>query len=199
MLAAYGNGVDAFVFTVTEEVRRLQKQGIQRYLDTRGEVASYARFLSYRGLLEADPGQPYQIKSSTAAEWRMQDTYIRCYGSRCKSCGRAIFPINRVCDQCGSLDNYETYRAPNRTVRVYTYTLDEYAGRSDFPLVGQIVAEDSEGARYYMNTTDFQRADVEIGAELEFTFRKVHNLAGFVNYYWKLRPLRRYKEVGENG
>lgn len=197
LLAAYGNGADAFVLTVTDEVRRVQTGGIQRYLETRDEVREYARFLSYRGLLQADPGQPYQIKSSTAAEWRSQDTFIRCLGGRCTQCGQSIFPVNRVCGGCGSLDEYETFRAPDRTVRIFTYTLDNYAGRSDFPLVGQIVAEDSEGARYYMNTTDFKREDIKIGAELEFTFRKVHELAGFVNYYWKLRPLRRKKSGQE--
>ena len=197
LLAAYGNGADAFIFTVTDEVAKVQKNGIERYLSTRGEVTAYAQFLSYRGLLNADPGQPYQIKSSTAAEWRNQDVYIRCYGSRCKKCGATIFPKDRVCFSCGAKDEFETFRAPDRTVKVFTYTLDNYAGRSDFPLVGQIIAEDEEGTRYYMNTTDFKREDVEIGAELEFTFRKVHELAGFVNYYWKLRPLRR-NEGGKN-
>lgn len=197
LLAAYGNGADAYIFTVTDEIAKVQKNGIARLMAARGEVTSYAQFLSYRGLLHADPGQPYQIKSSTAAEWRLQDTFIRCLGSKCKKCGLSSFPAQRVCDECGSLDDYETFRAPDRTCKIFTYTLDNYAGRSDFPLVGQIVAEDSEGARYYMNTTDFKRDDVAIGAELEFTFRKVHELGDFVNYYWKLRPLRRH-EGGNN-
>lgn len=191
LLAAYGNGADAYIFTVTEEVSRLDKNLIQKYLDNRSEVKCYAQFLSYRDLLQSDPGQPYNIKSSTSAEWRLQDTYIRCYGSKCKKCGQAYFPVNRVCGSCQSLDEFETFRGPDRTVKVFTYTLDNYAGRSDFPLVGHIVADDFEGARYYLNTTDFKREDVQVGAEMEFTFRKIHNLANFVNYYWKLRPLRR--------
>lgn len=193
LLAAYGNGADAFVLTVTEEVKKLNADMISRYMNTRGEVTSYGQFLSYRGLLQADPGQPYNIKSSTAAEWRLQDTYIRCYAGRCKACGQAEFPVERVCAKCRSLDNYETYRAPDHTVKVFTYTLDNYAGRSDFPLLGHIVAEDDLGARYYMNSTDFKREDIQVDAEMEFTFRKIHNLAGFVNYYWKVRPIRRNK------
>ena len=199
LLAAYGNGADAYVFTVTEDVVKVQKNGISRLMSTRGEVTSYAQFLSYRGLLHADPGQPYQIKASTAAEWRLQDTFIRCLGSKCKKCGLSSFPVQRVCDECGALDDYETFRAPDRTCKIFTYTLDNYAGRSDFPLVGQIVAEDSEGTRYYMNTTDFKREDIQIGTELEFTFRKVHELGGFVNYYWKLRPFRRHEGGEMNG
>lgn len=193
LLAAYGNGADAFVFTVTEEVEKLDKNLLRRYLDTRGEVLSYGQFLSYRGLLQADPGQPYNIKSSTAAEWRLQNTYIRCYGSRCKKCGTAMFPENRVCETCRSLDDYETFRAPDNKVKIFTYTLDNYAGRSDSPLLGHVIAEDAMGARYYMNSTDFKREDIQVDAEMEFTFRKIHNLAGFVNYYWKLRPVRRFK------
>ena len=199
LLASYGNGADAFVFTVTEEIARAPKNGIARLMNARGEVTSYAQFLSYRGLLKADPGQPYQIKGSTSAEWRLQDTFIRCHGGKCKKCGLSTFPIQRVCDICGSVDEYEVFRAPDRTCRVFTYTLDNYAGRSDFPLVGQIVAEDEEGTRYYLNTTDFRREDVRIGAELEFTFRRVHELGDFVNYYWKLRPLRRHEGGNDNG
>lgn len=193
LLAAYGNGADAYLFTVTDEVKRLKSDMIQKYLDTRGEVATYERFLAYRNLLQSDPGQPYNIKSSTSAEWRLQDTYIRCYGSRCKKCGESIFPVNRVCNKCMAKDEYETFRAPDRTAKIVTYTLDNYAGRSDFPLVGHMIAEDAEGTRYYLNTTDFKREDVQIGMEMELTFRKIHNLDNFVNYYWKLRPLRRSK------
>jgi len=193
LLAAYGNGADAYIFTITDEVKKLDKKMIEKYLVNRNEVKTYARFLSYRELLQADSGQPYNIKSSTAAEWRLQDTYIRLYGSKCKVCGKPIFPVNRVCYNCGSVDKYETFRAADRTVQVFTYTLDNYAGRSDFPLVGNIVADDFEGARYYLTTTDFRREDIQVGANMEFTFRKIHNLAGFVNYYWKLRPLRRVK------
>lgn len=191
LLAAYGNGADAFIFTVTDEVKRLKKDTISKYLNTRGELRSYGQFLSFRGLLQADPGQPYNIKSSTAAEWRLQDTYIRCYGSRCKKCGLTMFPVNRVCEQCHSLDDYETFRAPDHKVKVFSYTLDNYAGRSDSPLLGHIIAEDEMGTRYYMNSTDFKREDIQVDAEMEFTFRKIHNLANFVNYYWKVRPVRR--------
>lgn len=198
LLAAYGNGADAFVFTATENVGHLRKDLVHRYLENRGEIESYGQFLSYRGLLEADPGQPYNVRSSTSAEWRLQDTYIRCYASRCKKCGMTTFPVNRVCENCHSLDEYETFRAPDRIVKIFSYTLDKYAGRSDFPMVGQIVAEDETGTRYYLNTTDFRNEDIYVGAELEFTFRKIHNLAGFVNYYWKLRPLRRKKEESLN-
>lgn len=193
LLAAYGNGADAFVFTVTDEVSKLKKNTISKYLENRGELRSYGQFLSFRGLLQADPGQPYNIKSSTAAEWRLQDTYIRCYGSRCKKCGLTMFPVNRVCEGCHSLDDYETFRAPDYKVKVFSYTLDNYAGRSDFPLLGHIIAEDEMGTRYYMNSTDFMREDIQVDAEMEFTFRKIHNLANFVNYYWKVRPVRRMK------
>lgn len=199
LMAAYGNGADAFVFTATEEIRRLDRDLFDKYLRTRGEIRSYGQFLSFRGLLQADPGQPYNIKSSTAAEWRLQDTYIRCYASRCKTCGMTMFPANRVCEGCHSLDDYKTFRAPDHKVKVFTYTLDNYAGRSDFPLLGHIIAEDEFGTRYYMNSTDFKREDIQVGAEMEFTFRKIHNLAGFVNYYWKVRPVRRMQGGNDNG
>lgn len=45
-----------------------------------------------------------------------------------------------------------------------------------------------------MLITDFREEDIRVGMKLEFTFRKMHNLGDFVNYYWKMRPVRRGEE-----
>ena len=191
LLAAYGNGADAYVLTVTEEIQSFKANfALQNWLDKREELDVYAPFLSYREELKAVPGAPYTVKASTAKEWREQNTFIKLLGSSCKKCGASIFPINRVCYNCGAKDEYETFRAPDRTAKIFTYSLDNYAGRSDFPLVGQIVADDSENARYYLMMTDFKKVDVKIGEKVEFAFRKIHNLGNYVNYYWKFRPIR---------
>jgi 3-hydroxy-3-methylglutaryl CoA synthase len=191
LLAAYGNGADAFALTVTDEVKKLSSyKGVEYFLGKRQELDCYAKFLSFRDLLTADPGQPYNIKASTAAEWREQNTFIKLYGSTCNQCGTSIFPANRVCDHCGAKDDFKTFRGADRIASIFTYSLDNYAGRSDFPLVGQIVADDETGARFYLNMTDFRQEDIQIGEKVEFTLRKIHELGGYVNYYWKCRPLR---------
>jgi len=191
LLAAYGNGANAFVFTVTEEVERLQTMAtLQRFLSRRKEFTSYSRFLSFRGIADAQPGAPFRLPASAAMTWREQDLNLRLYASRCK-CGATIFPVNRVCYACGAKDEYEAFRASDRVTKVFTYSVDRLAGRSDDPMLVQTVTEDEEGTRYYTIMTDFNPEDAAIGMEVEFTFRKMHTLGNFSNYFWKFRPIRR--------
>ena len=58
-------------------------------------------------------------------------------------------------------------------------------------MIGQAVAEDRNGTRIYLLITDFQESDIAIGMPLEASFRKMHELGNFVNYYWKFRPVRK--------
>lgn len=192
LLASYGNGANAFIFTVTDEIERIQTSAtIQKYLSKRKEFESYARFLSFRGIAEAQPGAPFKLPASASMTWREQDINLRLYASRCKKCGATIFPINRVCQDCGSKDEFDTFRASDRASKVFTFSIDRLAGRSDDPMLVQTVSEDREGVRYYTIMTDFVASEVSVGMDVEFAFRKMHTLGNFNNYYWKLRPLRR--------
>ena len=196
LLAAYGNGADAFILEFTEEIRTVAKTiNLNMMLQSRREFKDYGRFLSFRGEVQPDPGAPYKIPPSTSRYWREQETFLRLHGSRCKKCGAVIFPINRVCYQCGAVDEYESYAFADQTARVFSFSIDKLAGRSDDPVVGQICCDTADGARVYLNMTDFDADEVQIGMEVEFTFRKIHNLGSFVNYYWRVRPVRR--EQGE--
>lgn len=192
LLASYGNGADAIIFTVTDNIKKLNTaKSVNKYLENRKEFSDYGRFLSFRGIIEANPGEDYKIPASTAMTWREQGTYLKLNASKCKSCGNEIFPVNRICPNCRSKDDFEVINKTEEITKMFTYSIDNLAGRSDDPIIVQSVAEDKQGARFYMNMTDFDTEHVEIDMELEFTFRKIHNLGNFVNYYWKLKPLRR--------
>lgn len=194
LLADYGNGANAFLFTVTEKAQKFGNLNlIDRFLKRRRELLSYSRYLSFKGIVEAQPGSPFKLPSSAAMTWREQDSNIRLHASKCKKCGATIFPINRICYSCGSKDEYEQIKASDRITKVYTFSIDNYAGRSDDPVLVQTVSEDELGTRYYNIMTDFIPSEVAVGMEVEFTFRKMHTLGNFNNYYWKLRPIRREK------
>jgi len=197
LLAAYGNGADAFVFQITDEIEKARGQiNFNAMLASRREFKDYGRFLSFREVVLAEPGAPFKIPPSTSRYWREQGTYLRLHGSRCKKCGASIFPVNRVCAECGSKDEYEIVPYSDQTVKVFAFSIDKLAGRSDDPVVGQIISEAEDGARIYLNMTDFDPDEVKIGMDVEFTFRKIHKLGDFVNYYWRVRPVR--KNGGDN-
>lgn len=94
-------------------------------------------------------------------------------GSKCKKCGATLYPIARVCDACGSLDEYEEVRLSDHISKLYTYSIDKYAGRSDAPLIVQAVAEDPNGCHVYTIMTNVKPEDVQVGMDLEYTFRKI--------------------------
>lgn len=192
LVASYGNGADAMILSVTEYARKLKNsKSVAKYLERRKEFKEYGRYLSFRGIIEANPGEDYKIPASTAMTWREQGTYLELKASKCTSCGKEIYPANRVCYNCHSKDKFEYVNKAEEITKLFTYSIDNLAGRSDDPVIIQSISEDKSGSRYYMNMTDFDAAKIEIDMELEFTFRKIHNLGNFVNYYWKLRPIRR--------
>lgn len=192
LLISYGSGADAFIFTVTENIKKINgANSVRKYLDNRAEFTDYGRFLSFRGIIEAVPGEDYKIPASTAQSWREQETYLKLYGSKCTECGTQMFPVNRVCVHCGTIDEFEKVNKSEVLTKLFTYSIDNLAGRSDDPVIVQAISEDSEGTRFYMNMTDFNKDKIDIDMDLEFTFRKIHNLGDFVNYYWKVRPIRR--------
>jgi len=193
LLASYGNGADAFLFQVTEETNKNRdgRRGVNRFLNSKKPLPSYVKYLSYRGLLEPQPGEPFKLYPAATVSWRDRNWAIRMHGSRCKNCGTVHFPIERVCYNCGSKDNYEEVRLSDKKAKVFTYTLDNLAGRSDDPTIPQITLEFEFGSvRSYFLMTDCDPKEVSIGMPVEMTFRRMYEGRGMYNYYWKCRPVR---------
>lgn len=192
LLAAYGDGADAFIFQVTEEIQRLPKRrGVGGHISSKLMIPSYERYLSYRGLLETVPGEPFRLLPSATAAWRDRDPVLRCYGSKCRQCGTLTYPLQRICYTCRSKDDFEKVRLSDRKGKVFTFSLDNLAGRSDDPAVVQTILELDEGSgRFYCMMTDCVPSEVEVGTTVELTFRRIYEGAGFHNYFWKCRPIR---------
>ncbi len=192
LLAAYGNGAEAFLFKVTEQINHLSKgRGIRRFLDNKIPLSSYEKYLSYRGLLETTPGEPFRLLPSATTYWRERNSILRFHGSKCRRCGTLTYPIQRVCYHCGSKDEFDEIGLSGHRGRVFTFSLDNLAGRGDDPVVVQTVVEsDQDKARIYCMMTDTRPLEVKVGMPVEFTFRRIYEGAGFQNYHWKCRPVR---------
>lgn len=195
LVAAYGNGADAILFKVTEAIEQYRpKRVVSRYFDRQAEFFEYSRFLSFRGLLTAVQGQPFDIPAAPVISWREQNVYLQLKASRCKKCGTWTFPPQRICYSCRSKDECEEVRRYEGTAKLLSWSCDRLAGRSDDPVVIQCIADDQDGVRLYLNMADFQEEEICKDMKMEFTFRKIHNQAHFPNYYWKFRPARKTEE-----
>ncbi len=192
IVSSYADGAEALVFRATENVSSpLQRSTVKKLLADKIMISSYSSFLSYKGILEALPGEPFRLIPSATVTWREQDSLLRLYGSRCRKCGRVAYPIQRVCDQCYSKDEYEKVPMADLPGTIFSFTRDFLAGRSDDPIVCQTVVDLENGMRFYGLMTDCEPERVHIGMPVELTFRRIYEGAGFHNYYWKCRPARR--------
>jgi len=192
LLGAYGDGADALVLRVTDEIKKVgARRGIKGHLASKLPLPSYERYLSYRGLLEAAPGEPFRLFAAATVMWRDRASVMRFHGSKCERCGLVTFPIQRVCYSCRAKDEFKEVRLSDKKGKVFTYSLDNLAGRSDDPVVVQTVVESEEGgARIYSLMTDCDPKSVKIDMPVEMTFRRIWEGGGFHNYFWKCRPVR---------
>jgi uncharacterized OB-fold protein len=81
-------------------------------------------------------------------------------------------------------------RAPlcDRTGTVATFTVDRLAFTPSPPMILAVVDFDG-GGRYTLELTDARPDEVEIGARVEMTFRRLYTSGGVHNYFWKARPV----------
>ncbi|HLB12585.1 MAG TPA: OB-fold domain-containing protein [Dehalococcoidia bacterium] len=185
LVCGYGGGsCDAFVFRVTEEIRRLaERRAVGYCLAHRRELASYGKYLQFRKILAAEPLAPY---SSLALSWRETRQDLQLYGVRCRECGAMAYPRRRVCLSCGTKDHFDDEKLSRRGT-VFTFTRDHLFPSPESP-IAMIVAEMEGGGRFYGQFTDADPREVRIGMAVELAFRRLHEGGGVVHYFWKFRP-----------
>jgi len=192
LFLSYGDGADAFILKVTDGIEKIRdRRGIKRHLGSKMTLPSYAKYIRFRNLIETEFGPTYPDVSSVSRMWRDIALTLRLHGARCNNCGNTQFPIERVCTYCQAKDNHEEVRLSEKKATIFSFTADEGWLIPDPPLFeGHITFEG--GGRGYLEFTDMgmPAKDVAVGMELEMTFRKMHEGAGFHNYFWKACPIR---------
>ena len=189
LVTSYADGADAMLFRATGKAAKGGRT-VKAMLADKLMITSYSRFLSYKGILEANPGEPFRLFPSASVTWREKNAILGIRGSRCKKCGHVVYPVQRVCENCYSKDEYEEIRIADMKGKVFTFTRDYLAGRSDDPIICQLVVELENGMRFYGLMTDCDPEAVDLDKPVELTFRRIYEGAGFHNYYWKCRPAK---------
>ena len=190
LLAGYGDGCDAFILEVTDAIEGIKgKRGVKKALEEKLMLSSYEKYLAFRQLVSL-PEEFIKLFPSDSVIWRTKNWALRGHGSKCNKCGVVSFPIQRVCFNCQSRDEFDEVRLSDKKGKVFTYSLDNLAGGVEPPTVQTIVESDEGGARIYCLMTDCDPKDVKVGMPVEMTFRRFHREGGFYNYFWKCRPVR---------
>jgi uncharacterized OB-fold protein len=192
LLTSYGDGGDAFLLKTTDAVKELTgPRGVSGYLNSKSNLERYEQYVRYRGLMETEMEGVFRkaVRSSSTATWRTRNSVLALHGSKCTVCGMTSFPVQRVCYGCQSKDQYEEIRLTDQKGKVFTYTLDNLAGGLEPPLPMNVIETES-GVRIYCEMTDVTPEELKVDLPVEMTFRRIHEGAGFINYYWKSQPVR---------
>jgi len=196
IVAGFGNGSDALLFTVTEEIEKArgQRKGLKRYLESKRDLSSYEKYLAFRGFISPEGGIraeaiPYTALSLT---WRDRREILGLCGTRCKKCGTPQYPAQRVCvnPDCGAIDEMEYYRFSDKKGTVFSFTGDLLAFTPIPPAIYAVIDFDG-GGRFWFDVTDCDLESMEIGMPVEMSFRRryVDEKGGIVGYFWKAMPI----------
>lgn len=184
-----GQGVDALLLRAEAGAGRAA-QALEAALARGREETSYVRYLSHRGLVDADFGMRAERDQRTAhtVAYRKRAAVTAFTGGRCERCGAVQFPMSRVCvnPACRATDTQRPHRLADSTGRVKTFTEDWQAFAPRPPYVyGNI--EFAEGGNLLMEVTDVEPGELAVGDAVRFEFRiKDEDRArAFRRYFWK--------------
>jgi len=196
VVAGFGNGSDALLFRVTEEIERLRgrTRGMKRYLEVTRDLVSYEKYLAFKNLITPEGGIRAEAVPFTALSlvWRDRREILGLCGTRCTRCGTPQYPVQRVCvnPDCGAIDEMEPYRFSDRKGRVFSFTGDLLSFTPHPPAIYALVDFDG-GGRFWFDVTDCDLDSMSIDMPVELSFRKryVDENSGIIGYFWKAIPI----------
>jgi hypothetical protein len=156
-LVGLSDGADVLIFRA--ERKAAPKRTVRQQIDAAQDV-TYARFLSWRGMITPEPpNRPEPARVSAPAAERSAEHK---------------FAFDGLADARGT---------------IVTFTVDRLAYSPSPPIVFAIV-DLPDGTRAPLELTDVDPESLKVGDEVEMTFRKLSTADGIHNYFWKAKPRR---------
>ena len=188
LFASYGDGGDAFILSVTENIKEIRKKSIVKDQLAKRVPIDYGRYATWRNLVHLEASRlPEHPAPSIPCLSRERRSILALYGVKCNRCGTPQYPPTRVCAVCQSKDDFESYKFSQRTGKVFTYAVDFLQPTQNPPGVNGIIDFDG-GGRFTCEFTDCDPTKVKVGMPVEMTFRRLYQSEGLNNYFWKARP-----------
>ncbi|HYI60402.1 MAG TPA: OB-fold domain-containing protein [Acidimicrobiales bacterium] len=187
VLLSLADGADALVFRTTEAVATHQPARPVAAQVAGGAPVPYPTYLRWRGLLATEPPRrPEPARPSASAAARNGDWKFGFVASQDRATGAVHMPPARAPMGGGPIDDMEPRPMADAVGTVVTSTVDRLAHSPSPPVVFAVVDFDG-GGRLPVELTDVDVEQVEIGARVELTFRRLFTADGIHNYFWKAR------------
>lgn len=189
LVANYGDGGDAFIMKVTENIEKCRgDQKIKERLERKIYI-NYEKYLNWRDLVPIQElSRPESPTPSITCLWRESKSVLAFYGKKCNKCGTAQYPPQRVCIKCQTKDDFEDYKFSDKKGNIFTYTLDYLTPSRESPAVVGVVDFEG-GGRVMCEITECEPSQIEIGMPVEMCFRKIGQKGGIRTYFWKAKPI----------
>jgi hydroxymethylglutaryl-CoA synthase len=189
LVANYGDGGDAFILEVTENIKGFKSNRKMEKLLDRKIPIHYERYLNWRDLVPIhEISRPVSPPPSITCLWRESKGVLAFYGNKCRQCGTPQYPSQRVCSRCQTKDQFEDYKFSDKRGHLSAYTIDYLTANRDSPaLIG--VVDFEGGGRVMCEVTECEPAEIKVGMPVEMCFRKIGLRGGIFNYFWKARPI----------
>lgn len=189
LFISYGEGCDAMSFTVTEKVLSYTPiNSVSKLLERGNNSLPYGKYLKWKGMIDCEPQKrPAQERSALPDYFRNYKKNHNLYGSKCTECGTPVFPPQRVCVHCHSIDKMENYPFLDKKARVRTFTIDGLSLSLDSPNI-LVVIEFEGGGKMMTYLVDCKKEDVKVGMAVKPTYRKMFEANGVQTYFWKVVP-----------
>ncbi|MBW1829466.1 MAG: 3-hydroxy-3-methylglutaryl CoA synthase [Deltaproteobacteria bacterium] len=191
VLASYGNGADAILLQVTDNIDKLKNKDLMKgLLASKKQVPDYVTYLRWRGHLDtaAQHARPTPVSSGVDL-WRENEGIIPFHGQKCTECGHIEWPPQRICSKCQALDKHEPVRLSDKRAKLFTHSKDMITDQFDIPMIYSAINFEG-GGRMITTVTDKDVEEIHNGMDLEMTFRKKFCTEGHTMYMWKAMPIR---------
>lgn len=189
LIANYGSGCDVMCVKTIDKIA--SRASVTRQLENKLALDSYSKYLVWRELIDVQPPArpPVNERQPTpAAQFRETKGELTLSGTQCEACGTPQYPPQRVCMICKTKDQFTPYNFSNLKGKVTTFSHDHIMETLDPPVTLTVVDFDG-GGRIMCDMTDRDPEKVEVGMDVEMTFRKLYYVGGIYNYWWKCKPV----------
>jgi hydroxymethylglutaryl-CoA synthase len=190
LVASYGDGADILLLEVKDKIKNITgKWGIKRGLASKMPLRSQGDYQAFKEFASADPERFGGAAASVIA--RERDAIYALHGVKCQTCGTVQYPPQRICTNCHTKDNFESYSFADKKGKVFTFTLKHGADIPAFARPGVDTMVDFEGGgRALFGMTDMIADKVKAGMDVGMSFRRLGAGGGIHNYFWRCMPLR---------
>jgi 3-hydroxy-3-methylglutaryl CoA synthase len=191
LLAGYGNGSDAFLFVIKEDINEIKAKrlGVKTHLERKMMVPDYTTYLMWRKLIQTPVQRvPMLVSYPTAtATWRERKRIHPLHGVKCRACGTIQYPPQRICIKCHAKDDFEEVSLFSKKGKLFSYSFDFIRGNVPIGLVNL-----EGGGRVFVELTDVDPGELKIDLPVELTFRRLDlwRENDMYGYFWKATPTR---------